>query len=135
MIQGTEFNSGLKTLPPVPATKMKWAFCQQNISCVCFPNYESSSPIQVNFNHKPRMDVLNITALNYVSCLTLEIFQGGGHTRDPSQKWKPDVLQGLSPRSQAPSSKFSLKPRPHQGVGKRIKIMLPGTGLPYQQQV
>lgn len=50
------------------------------------------------------MDVLNITALNYVSYLTLEIFQGGGYTRDPPQKWKPGVLQGLSPRSQAPSS-------------------------------
>ena len=44
------------------------------------------TPIQVIFNHKPRMDVLNITDLNYVSCLTLEMFQGGGHTRDPPQK-------------------------------------------------
>ena len=55
------------------------------------------------------MDVLNITALNYVSYLTLEIFQGEGYTRDPPQKWKPGVLQGLSPRSQAPSSKFSQR--------------------------
>ena len=50
------------------------------------------------------MDVLNITALNYVSYLTLEIFQGGGYTRDPPQKWKPDVVRVPEVKHQAASS-------------------------------